>query len=570
MYIYRLLCMVIVIGYTSCNHNEDISPQETNIENSEKIVLGKKLQNPYSIENMTKAIEKVRPSKLKSEGSLVANFLYVRFLPMNFDEMEILNNDTLLSLYNYPLDYEIVKMGQSYHDPNIPKNQITWQYTVVPSDYTFPSITYEILDYIYIPTKDEYDIEKEALILTNNYNQDTSLHLKADIVPSGQILIQDDVFNKDVPAIRVKVRARNWFRIDNVYTNSEGNFKMTEEFNGPVDIKLIFENEHARIRSTLINITGSADVSVANEVKTLHLVLSRRNRNTSTNPIPSGYRMWSWATVSNAIEEYRNICNFYGVGLPTNDIRVWVHRNDKSNTSSMSGAAPMLQGSVNWYNINTDKWYDYFSNVLWIPASNTIGNLFSVFAPDIVITYGSEVVSSEGLCELVFHEFSHASHYNKVGSGYWGNYINYIVSNNGYGNGLAKDADLCALGEMWGYHIGWQYTRFKYDSLARVSLRTTDNFQPLIKGGNLIMNTANGSWIPAGLLLDLQDNTTDIIRINNGVNLIDNANGYTNHMFYNALDSDIKAPQAFRVRLLQENSNLDQTDVNSLFQAYYY
>ena len=38
---------------------------------------------------------------------------------------------------------------------------------------------------------------------------------------------------------------------------------------------------------------------------------------------------------------------------------------------------------------------------------------------------GSEEVSSEGLCELVFHEFSHASHYNKVGSGYWGNYINY-------------------------------------------------------------------------------------------------------------------------------------------------
>jgi hypothetical protein len=34
---------------------------------------------------------------------------------------------------------------------------------------------------------------------------------------------------------------------------------------------------------------------------------------------------------------------------------------------------------------------------------NTIGNLFSVFAPDIVITYGSEEVSSEGLCELVYN-----------------------------------------------------------------------------------------------------------------------------------------------------------------------
>jgi hypothetical protein len=198
---------------------------------------------------------------------------------------------------------------------------------------------------------------------------------------------------------------------------------------------------------------------------------------------------------------------------------------------------------------------------------NTIGNLFSVFAPDIVITYGSEEVSSEGLCELVFHEFSHASHYNKVGSGYWGNYINYIVSNNGYGNGLAKDADLCALGEMWGHHIGWQYTRFKYDSLAEITKFEHDNFTPVTKGSTI---SYMRHWIPMGLLLDLQDDTTDIVRINNGVNLIDNANGYTNHMFYNALDSDIKSPQAFRVRLLQENSNLDQTDVNSLFQAYYY
>ncbi|HRS18039.1 MAG TPA: hypothetical protein P5243_00940, partial [Bacteroidales bacterium] len=142
-----------------------------------------------------------------------------------------------------------------------------------------------------------------------------------------------------------------------------------------------------------------------------------------------------------------------------------------------------------------------------------------------------------------------------------------IVSNNGYGNGLAKDADLCVLGEVWGHHIGWQYTRFKYDSLAEITKFEHDDFTPVTKGSTI---SYMRHWIPMGLLLDLQDDTTDIVRINNGVNLIDNANGYTNHMFYNALDSDIKSPQAFKVRLLQENSNLDQTDVNSLFQVYYY
>jgi hypothetical protein len=42
------------------------------------------------------------------------------------------------------------------------------------------------------------------------------------------------------------------------------------------------------------------------------------------------------------------------------------------------------------------------------------------------------------------------------------------------------------------------------------------------------------------------------------------------YQIFNALDRDIESPQAFRDRLLGENANRDQTDVDSLFEAYLY
>lgn len=39
---------------------------------------------------------------------------------------------------------------------------------------------------------------------------------------------------------------------------------------------------------------------------------------------------------------------------------------------------------------------------------------------------------------------------------------------------------------------------------------------------------------------------------------------------YDALDSGIEPPQAFRDRLLSENKNRDEADVRDLFKAYYW
>ena len=51
--------------------------------------------------------------------------LYVRFLPKDSLELNIIEKDTVLILYDHPLDYEIVEQGEYYHDPELPDDQIS-------------------------------------------------------------------------------------------------------------------------------------------------------------------------------------------------------------------------------------------------------------------------------------------------------------------------------------------------------------------------------------------------------------------------------------------------------------
>jgi len=67
-------------------------------------------------------------------------------------------------------------------------------------------------------------------------------------------------------------------------------------------------------------------------------------------------------------------------------------------------------------------------------------------------------------------------------------------------------------------------------------------------------------WIPKGLMNDLVDTNRDYIRSG----YYDNVTGYTIKNIYDALDSGVESPQAFRDRLLKENNNRDRADVLNL------
>ena len=87
--------------------------------------LGKKLENPYSVDNMKKAWNNISSSgRLSEEIEIAPTHYYVKFKPVNEEEREILTDDTTLVLYDYPLDYEIAEEGHYYRDPNVPINSL--------------------------------------------------------------------------------------------------------------------------------------------------------------------------------------------------------------------------------------------------------------------------------------------------------------------------------------------------------------------------------------------------------------------------------------------------------------
>jgi hypothetical protein len=84
---------------------------------------------------------------------------------------------------------------------------------------------------------------------------------------------------------------------------------------------------------------------------------------------------------------------------------------------------------------------------------------------------------------VVNHELSHASHFSKVGSGYWSGYISHIANSflrygedytYGYAN-TSSYAGICQVGEMWGNAMGNIEMSEKYNN-ARLSDSYNDLF----------------------------------------------------------------------------------------------
>ena len=139
---WLLLLTLIGILIYSCQNDDDFIKedisfiQQSKPENITK--LGKKLENPFSVANMQRALDTILKEVKRSKSYQAKSFqksaeqieikvtdLYVRFLPKDSLELNIIEKDTVLILYDHPLDYEIVEQGEYYHDPELPDDQIS-------------------------------------------------------------------------------------------------------------------------------------------------------------------------------------------------------------------------------------------------------------------------------------------------------------------------------------------------------------------------------------------------------------------------------------------------------------
>ncbi|MFN8436298.1 MAG: hypothetical protein U0V72_01570 [Cytophagales bacterium] len=275
--IYLILFMVWIV---SCKNKYKVEPEssaskggtEVYNPNADNVIqLGKKIDNPYALKNMRKAYSSLaRQESLDSTASPVhVSHYYVRFLPENWAQYDTLVADTSLELYNIPLDYEVAVCGNFYHDPSIPADKPTWQYTSVPVNFKFNSnIKYEILEELYIPETDvtlKANARKnisnksftnalldEAMILTKNYDDTlkTNNTARTNWNPNGFVKVTDTKLNKDIPLEGVKIRCRRWVfvKVREATTNADGWYQ-TEGFDRPVNYSLIFETNNFDIRS---------------------------------------------------------------------------------------------------------------------------------------------------------------------------------------------------------------------------------------------------------------------------------------------------------------------------------
>jgi hypothetical protein len=233
--------VALIVFNSNCRKETDygkyITPSTSTSSENEMVVLGRKLNNPYSVKSMQIAYNQLKNTE--DEDNLEATHLYIRYLPQNEKEHNELLTDNNLELFDYPLDYEILEGGISYHDPSIPAGDITWQYCVVEVGYVFKEIQHETISELFIPEliEEESGIFSESFVrnlvyksleLTGNLKSETTSQNGAEGThwyPNGVIEVHDDIAGSSIPLEGVKVRARSWFIIRKDYTNEDGFFE---------------------------------------------------------------------------------------------------------------------------------------------------------------------------------------------------------------------------------------------------------------------------------------------------------------------------------------------------------
>ena len=406
------------------------------------IVLGDRLENPYTTENMQEAYMALYPTKSRSD--VKTSHLYVRFLPADEEEFDMLT-DSGLDLVDYPVDYEILVDGDYYNDPSVGEDSYTWQYAVVPADYEFPDVRYEILDECHITETDPVSrsadgidweaVEMEAFRLTGNGDMLQPQTKGSKVYPSGRITIVDDQANGGKPfgLAGVRVRCNTFVKFSNTYTDRDGYYTMPRKFSANLKYRLVFKNEKGFVIGfNLILQPASASALGKGPAEGLSATITKDSDRT----------LFLRSVVNNAAYDYISRCSVddMNLTLPPDDLRIWL-------LSGMdASSAVLIHHKVGVSHSLVAGFLGYFAS------------LISFFAPD--VTIGTSDMQTYGdVYRAVCHELAHCSHFAQVGTDYWNRYVEYILRSylksggSAYGDGSGEYAGYCEVGEMWAYYL---------------------------------------------------------------------------------------------------------------------
>lgn len=434
------------------------------------IVLGDRLDDPYSVSNVESALLSLYPSKA-GRVDLKPTDIYVRFLPR--DEAEY---DRLVSggihLTDHPLDYEIIREGDYYHDPELDEEAITWQYAVLSPDYDFPKgIRYEILDECYIADNvatradgiDWEEVEREAFRMTGNaamlepaVRGGETGHAR----PSGRLTVIDARNGGAEEGIAgVKVSCNTFVKFAHAYTDSQGYYTMDREFSSELRYRIVFQNEKGfGIGLNKILVPASSSTLGKAGPEGVSITVTK----------DSDRRLFTRTVVNNAAWDYYESCSASDrkVTLPPANTRIWIFQAlDVCST-------PMLQQGVLVDDTSIGKYLGDFKNTV------------KMFLPDITLGV-KDIEEYSTIYAGTVHELAHASHFSQVGKEYWNKYISYVLrsfAESGgkmYGVGAGEGSGHCAVGESWGYYMQNRLYKDRYGE-DQMSFGTSYWFHPQV------------------------------------------------------------------------------------------
>lgn len=408
-----LLAGVILSISWGCQQDEQVVPEMDTPEPANQIVLGKQLQNPYTLDNMSQALTNLMElapegSRMASEIDIRVTHKYLRILPRDHQEELRLETDTSFSLTDFPLHFEISETGDYYHDPAIPDSLPTWKYTTVPVDFSFAdSLEIEILEEMYFPRVDivndfpEGDtiaqeevfentdltlivLQHEAFSITENEDgivveiDSSNLEggrisglFKKWIFPphwnaGGVIRVWNTVTGVYEPVVNVEVKVWKLYESFTRWTNSAGRVDFGRPFRYDANYTIEFKNENFAIKEGWLNSAEIRLLSVDREFEYNFGGSTSWNNN----------KNWFHATVHNAANlYYTTLCGQYSIQKP-NKTTLRARIGDEA--SNYNWTRDLFGSEIHIYDRFEDMNADKSTNFM----------------------YGS-----------VFHELTHASHF---------------------------------------------------------------------------------------------------------------------------------------------------------------
>jgi hypothetical protein len=600
-----------------------------NRKSLKRTLIGEKRKNPYTVENMNKAYKTL----YGKEGNLKATHRYIMFKPTELEHYKKLAESSL-NLYDYPLDHEVIEMGDYYRPENAPDNENYNLYAAAALDEEIPDVSLEELEQLYLNTADE-ELVREA-ITEAGYEPDIEGYIVDDpngmpfqdspehpgpLVSlsdcscvssslrnaSGCIKVQDTQFSTSgnydsYRAVRnVKVILKDsWFKEKEVYTNSAGCFSVSRaKFKNRAWVWVKFTHDRGHIRGVrngwvslwdwLFTVKDYVGVVYGPNFNNINV-----NYDHSTDEGSRAQHFWAAATVYNALHEYYEFARRFNLGTPPEGLDIYIGRDNGFGYAMMADKLTDKGGLFNKLFAGGVMTYSYMAGKPWLAAFAVLSGFSAIvsaeilpFFPDVYVgvkPLSSGVArTSDKIKNVAYHEFGHAAHYNNISPGfrnhYWIPNIGYIIQNGSYGSKSDNNSGKCAVIETWGAHIGNYIAHEAYGALSETHCVHGDGEFCIL---SIQRDTMSSTYL-RGLEVYNPNETRDTDSwIPRGVlndlidfdgedrPVLDECSGFNHQDFFNSLNDDVNNITEFKNRILLNTNFRQQIQVNQLFQQYGY